>query len=121
MLLLNKNITNNIIYLINKNYFLNIHNLLLINEKKQKELAFLQRKREEDNFRLRIKNDFDFQKEINFSISNLNEKNGNIKQKKENESRNDKSDSLSYPINFEENICKKPFTNSSDNTNPKNK
>lgn len=114
---INNSIINDIIYLIKRNYFLNIHNLLLIEEKKQKELTFLQRKREEDNFRLRIKNDFDFQKEINFSISNSKEKNRNIKQK--NESRNDKSDSLSYPINFEENSCKNPFTNSSDNPNPK--
>ena len=113
---INNSIINDIIYLINRNYFLNIHNLLLIDEKKQKELTFLQRKREDD-FRLRNKNDFAFQKEINFSMSNLNEKIGNIKQKIE--SRNDKNDSLSYPKNFEENSSKKPFSNSSDNQNPK--
>ena len=114
---INNSIINDIIYLINRNYFLYIHNLLLINEKKQKELTFLQRKREEDYFRLRIKNDFAFQKEINFSISNINEKFPNIKQK--NEPRNGKNDSLSYPIYFEENGGKNPFTNSSDNPNPK--
>ena len=95
---INNNIINEIIYLINTNYFHNIHTLLLEDEQKQKELTFLQRKREDDHFKLRIENDFVFQKGINFSISNSNEKIGNIEQK--NESRITRSDSQPYLSNF---------------------
>ena len=70
---LNNNIMDEIISLINRNYFHNVNNLSSADEKRQKELTFLQRKREEDHL-LRIKNDFIFQKEINFSMSNSKEK-----------------------------------------------
>lgn len=114
---INNNKINEIIYLINRNYFLNNNNLLLEDRKKQRELNFLQRKREDSYFKLRIKNDFVFQKEMNFTISNSNKKIGDIKQKKE--SRNDRSDSQSYLINLEANNCKKSLSKSSDNLNPK--
>lgn len=107
---INNNIMDEIISLINRNYF---HNISLVDDKKQKELTFLQRKREEDHL-LRIKKDFVFQKEINFSISNSKEKNGNVNQK--NELR---KDSQSYLINFGVNNCKKIFEESLDNPNPK--
>ena len=94
---INNNIINEIIYLIN-NYFHNIHNLLLVDEQKQKELTFLQRKREDDHFKLRIENDFVFQKGINFSISNSNEKIENYEQK--NELRITRNDSQPYLSNF---------------------
>lgn len=58
---LNNNIMDEIISLINRNYFHNVNNLSSADEKRQKELTFLQRKREEDHL-LRIKNDFIFQK-----------------------------------------------------------
>lgn len=54
----NNNIMDEIISLINRNYF---HNISLVDEKKQKEPTFLQRKREEDLL-LRIKKDFVCQK-----------------------------------------------------------
>ena len=114
---INNNIINNIIYLINRNYFLNINNLLLAEEKKQKELTFLQRKREEDQFILKIKNNCPFQKEINFSKSTTNEKIGNIRQ--QNESRNARNGSLPYPINLGVNNCNKIFGETSDNLNLK--
>ena len=110
---INNNITDEIISLINRNYFHNINNLSLVDKKEQKEQTFLQRKREEDHL-LRNKNDFIFQKEINFSISNSKEKIGNFKQK--NESRND---SQTYLINFGVNNCKKIFDESLDIPNPK--
>jgi hypothetical protein len=114
---INNNIINEVIFLINRNYFLNIHNLLLLEEAKQKELTFLQRKREEDHFKIRIKNDFAFQNEINFEKSNSNEKIANIKQKSE--SRNAKNNSQSEFINFEVNSYKKSFDEASINPNPK--
>ena len=110
---INNNIMDEIISLINRNYFHNINNLSLVDKKEQKEQTFLQRKREEDHL-LRNKNDFAFQKEINFSISNSKEKIGNFKQK--NESRND---SQTYLINFGVNNCKKIFDESLDIPNPK--
>ena len=110
---LNNNIMDEIISLINRNYFHNVNNLSSADEKRQKELTFLQRKREEDNL-LRIKNDFIFQKEINFSMSNSKEKIGNIKQK--NELRNDPQ---SYLINFGGNSNKKTFGESLDIQNSK--
>ena len=110
---INNNIMEEIISLINRNYFHNANNISLVDEKKQKEQTFLQRKRKEDHL-LRIKNDFVFQKDINFSISNSKEKIENIKQK--NESRND---SQSYPVNFGVNNCKKIFDESLDIPNPK--
>ena len=108
---INNNIINEVIFLINTNYFLNVHNLLLLEDAKQKELTFLQRKREEDHFKLRIKNDFAFQKEINF------EKIANIKQKSE--SRNAKINSQSELINLEVNSYKKSFDEASNYPNPK--
>ena len=110
---LNNNIMDEIISLINRNYFHNVNNLSSADEKRQKELTFLQRKREEDHL-LRIKNDFIFQKEINFSMSNSKEKIGNIKQK--NELRNDPQ---SYLINFGGNSNKKTFGESLDIQNSK--
>jgi hypothetical protein len=110
---ISNNIMDEIISLIDRNYFHNINNLSLLDKKKQKEQTFLQRKREEDHL-LRNKNDFVFQKEINFSISNLKEKIGNFKQK--NESR---KDSQSYLINFGVNNCKNIFDESLDIPNPK--
>jgi hypothetical protein len=110
---LNNNIMDEIISLINRNYFHNVNNLSSADEKRQKELTFLQRKREEDHL-LRIKNDFIFQKEINFSMSNSKEKIGNIKQK--NELRNDPQ---SYLINFGGNNNKKTFGESLDIQNSK--
>lgn len=107
---INNNVMDEIISLINRNYF---HNISLVDEKKQKEPTFLQRKREEDLL-LRIKKDFVFQKEINFSISNSKEKNGNITQK--NELRRD---SQSYLLNFGVNSCKQIFEESLDIANPK--
>lgn len=107
---INNNIMDEIISLINRNYF---HNISLVDIKKQKEPTFLQRKREEDLL-LRIKKDFVFQKEINFSISNSKEKIGNIAQK--NELRRD---SHSYLLNFGVNSCKQIFEESLDIPNPK--
>ena len=110
---LNNNIMDEIISQINRNYFHNVNNLSSADEKRQKELTFLQRKREEDHL-LRIKNDFIFQKEINISMSNSKEKIGNIKQK--NELRNDPQ---SYLINFGGNSNKKTFGESLDIQNSK--
>lgn len=110
---INNNIMDEIISLINRNYFHNVNNLSLSDEKKQKELTYLQRKREEDNI-LRIKNDFIFQKEMNFSISSSKEKIENIKQK--NELRND---SQLYLLNLGVNSCKKTFGESLDIQNTK--
>ena len=105
---INNNIMDEIISLINRNYFHNVNNISLVDEKKQKEQTFLQRKKKEDHL-LRIKNDFVFQKEINFSISNSKEKIENTKQK--NESRNNS--------NFGVNNFKKIFDESLDIPNPK--
>ena len=110
---INNNIMDEIISLINRNYFHNVNKISLVDEKKQKEQTFLQRKTKEDHL-LRIKNDFVFQKDINFSISNSKEKIENIKQK--NESRND---SQSYLVNFGVNNCTKIFDESLHIPNPK--
>lgn len=110
---INNNLMDEIISLINRNYFHNVNNLSSSDEKRQKELTFLQRKREEDHL-LRFKNDFIFQKEINFSMSNSKEKIWNIKQK--NESRNDLQ---SYLINLGGNSYKKTFGESLDISNSK--
>ena len=77
----------------------------------------LQRKRENDYFKLRINKDFVFQKGINFTISNSNKSIGNINQN--NESENVINEFLPYLINFGENSCKKLFGESLDNSNPK--
>ena len=65
----------------------------------------LQRKRENDLLKLRINNDFGFQKE-NFTIQ-------------KNESGNVRNEPQPYLINYDINSCKKSFCDSLDNSNPK--
>ena len=65
----------------------------------------LQRKRENDLLKLRINNDFGFQKE-NFTIQ-------------KNESGNVRNEPQPYLINYDINNCKKSFCDSLDNSNPK--
>jgi hypothetical protein len=110
-------VINEIIYQIQKNSLFNAHHLSLIDEKQTNKLNFLQRKRENDHFKLRTNKDFVFQKGISFTISNSNKNIGNINQN--NESENVKNDFLRYLINFRENICIKLFGESLDNSNPK--
>jgi hypothetical protein len=88
---------------INKNSYLNTHHLTLMDEIQTKELNFLQRKRENDQLKPRINNDFAFQKE-SFTIQ-------------KNESRNAKNEPQSYHINFEVKNCKNSFAESLDNSN----
>jgi len=108
---MNNNIIDEIISQINENYCPNIHNLPFADEKKRRELNFMKRKREDDDF------NFIFQKDINFTISCSNTKFGNIKQK--NESKNARSISQSYLINLGANSCKNIFNESSDRSNLK--
>jgi hypothetical protein len=110
-------VINEIIYQIKKNSLFTAHHLSLIDEKQTNKLNFLQRKRENDHFKLRTNKDFVFQKGINFTISNSNKNIGNINQN--NESENVNNDFLRYLINFGENSCKKLFGESLDNSNPK--
>ena len=84
---------------------INAHHLPLINEKQTNVLNFLQRKRENDLLKLRINNDFGFQKE-NFTIQ-------------KNESGNVRNEPQPYLINYDINNCKKLFCDSLDNSNPK--
>lgn len=65
----------------------------------------LQRKRENDLLKLRINNDFGFQKE-SFTIQ-------------KNESGNVRNETQTYLINYDINSCKKSFCESLDNSNPK--
>ena len=65
----------------------------------------LQRKRENDLLKLRINNDFGFQKE-NFTIQ-------------KNESGNIRNEPQPYLINYDVNSCKKSFCDSLGNSNPK--
>ena len=108
---------NEIIFQIKKNSLINAHHLPLINEKQTNELNFLQRKRENDHFKMRINNNYAFQKGINFTISNSNKKIENIK--KNNNSGNVNNEPLPYLINFGENIYKNTFGESLENSNPK--
>jgi hypothetical protein len=110
-------VINEIIYQIKINSLFNAQPLSLIDEKQTNKLNFLQRKRENDYFNLRIKKDFVFQKGINFTISNSNKSIGNINQN--NKSENVINEFLPYLINFGENSCKKLFGESLDNSNPK--
>ena len=65
----------------------------------------LQRKRENDLLKLRINNDFGFQKE-NFTIQ-------------KNESGNVRNEPQPYLINYDINSCKKSFCDSLNNSNQK--
>ena len=76
-----------------------------MDEKQTKEINFLQKKRENNHSKLKINNDFAFQKE-NYTIQ-------------KNESGNVRNESQSGLINFRINSCKKTFFESLDNSNQK--
>lgn len=74
----------------------------------------MKRKRKHEDFELKNNNNFIYQKEINFLISNKNKIIENSKQ--QNESKNVRDASQSYSINYE---SKKPFYESPDKSNSK--
>ena len=98
MIDINNDKIDEILYHIQKDSFLNAHYLSLMDEKQTKELNFLEKKRENNQLKLRINKDFTFQKE-NFAIK--------------------KNESKSCLINFGVNSCKKSFDESLDNPNLK--
>ena len=116
---INNNLINGIIYRIKKDFFLNNHNLSLMDENQMqiKELNFLQRKRGNYHLKQRTINDFSFQRGINFTIPNSSKKIGNVKQK--NESGNDRNYPQNSLINVGVNSCKKSFGEYLDNSNSK--
>lgn len=98
---INNGIIHEILFQINKD--LNPNHSSAMDEKQIKELNFLQRKREYDHSKLRINNDFAFQK-VNFIMQN-------------NESGNVRNESQSCLFNSGVNNWKKSFSKSLDNSN----
>ena len=114
---INNDLINGIIYQIKQDFFLNAHNLSLMDEKQIKELNFLHRKRENYHLKQRTNSDFFFQRGINFTIPNSSKNIGNIKQK--NGSGNDRNYPQYSLINVGANSCKKSFGEYLDNSNSK--
>ena len=103
MIDINNGIIHELLFQINKDLYVN--HCSIKDEKQTKEINFLQRKRGNNHSKLKINNDFAFQKE-NFTIQ-------------KNESGNVRNESQSCLINFRINSCKKSFCESLDNSNQK--
>lgn len=119
---INDDIINKVISIINHKYFPYTDNSFLGVEKKTKELEFLKRKRRNEHFKLKVNNDYIFQKESRFTISNRNKKIEYIKLQDEsgNFKRTPQSNSINTTINkYEKKIISKINCESAEKSNPK--
>jgi hypothetical protein len=108
---------NEIIDIINQNFFHYNNNLLNV-DKEPKKIDLLKGKRDPENSILKMNNNIIFPKEIYNSTSNRNKIITNIKQ--ESELRNLRGELKLYPIKYEIYNSQKPPAKPSDNSNPEN-